>query len=261
MLMDWTTIAVNSFQGFFLIFVRIISMLASVPFFGFHQIPNTAKIGFAYFLALLLLPLIKIPVMPEEILSYGFLVAQQVLIGILFGFVSFVFFSAIQLASQFMDLQMGFGLANVIDPVSNIQQALIGQIQFLMTILFFITMNGHHLLLVALQKSFQIIPLDGMAFSVNKLMPFIITLFSSLFETALKLCLPVLSAIFLADVALGFLARMMPQMNILVMGFPVKIFVGLVGVSLSFTIYFHMFPVMFQKSYEDIMKLLYLLKP
>ena len=258
--MDWTTIAVNSFQGFFLIFVRIISMLSSIPFFGFKQIPNTAKVGFAYFLALLLVPLIKIPVMPEELLPYGFLVAQQVLIGVLFGFVSFVFFSAIQLASQFMDLQMGFGLANVIDPISNIQQSLIGQIQFLMAILFFITMNGHHLLLIALQKSFQIIPLNGMAFSAN-LMPFIITLFSSLFEISLKLCLPVLSAIFLADVALGFLARMMPQMNILVMGFPVKIFVGFVGIIISFTVYFHMFPVMFQKGYEDIIKLLYLLKP
>lgn len=257
---DWTSLAVNSFQGFFLIVVRIMAILAFVPFFGFKQIPNTAKLGFTYFLALLLMPLINIPKLPIDIYQYAFLVAQQIFIGVLFGFVSFIFFTAIQTAGQIMDIQMGFGMANILDPITGLQQTIIGQVQFLIAILFFLAINGHHLLLIALQKSFQIIPLDGMSFGSN-VMPFIIKLFSEMFEVALKLALPVMAAIFLADVSMGFMARLMPQMNILVMGFPIKIFIGLAGIVISLNFYFYIYPELFKRTYVNIVNLLNLLKP
>lgn len=258
--MDWTHVAVNTFQGFFLIIVRIMTILSFVPFFGFRQIPKVAKLGFAYFIALLLVPLIKIPLFPPEPLSYAYLVAQQVLIGIVFGFVSFLFFSAIQVASQIMDIQMGFGLANIIDPISNTQQSIVGQFQFLVAVLFFIAINGHHQLLLAIHKSFQLIPLNGMTFG-PKMTPFLVKIVSDMFGIAVQLGLPVFAAVFITDVALGFLARLMPQMNILVLGFPLKIFVGIVAIIVSLGFYLYIYPDVFQRGFANVSNLLELLKP
>lgn len=257
---DWTHTAVNHFQGFFLILVRVLAILSFVPFFGFRQIPRSARMGFALLLALLLLPLIPVPTFPADPFSYWYLVAEQVLIGVMIGFVSFIFFSAIQLAGQVIDIQIGFGLANILDPISNAQQTIIGQLQFLMAVLLFITLNGHHLILLAIHKSFHLIPLGGMRFHAD-LTPFMITLLSGMFDVALRLALPIMGAIFLTDVALGFLARLMPQMNILLLGFPLKILVGLTALFISFSFLMSLYPIQFKESYAQMLAIMKLLSP
>jgi flagellar biosynthetic protein FliR len=155
------------------------------------------------------------------------------------GVIAYIIMAAIQIAGGFIDFQMGFAIANVIDPQTGAQSPLMGQLFNSLAILLLLALNGHHLLLDGIFYSYQFIPVDQLwpAFGDERLVEFVIKTFAASFAIAFQMSIPIVATLFLVDLALGITARTVPQLNIFVVGFPIKI-------GVSFIILFIMMGVM-----------------
>lgn len=242
----------NRFDLYLLIFVRVSGLFISVPIFSSKNLPRTVKVGLSAFIALIIFPIL--PVKPDPIdslLLLMFGIIGELIIGFVFGFASSLIFAAIQTAGQLIDTQMGFAMVNVFDPQSGTQVPLIGNFKYLIALLIFLTVNGHHYFLYGLINSFYKLPL--LSFSYNQaITSYIIQLFASSFVVAIQIALPVFGALFLTEVAMGIVARTVPQMNVFIVGLPVKIALGLTVLSLSIPLYVYLLKHVFQTMYNDI---------
>lgn len=220
---------IPEFPAFLLVFVRVTSFFLMMPLFSYKTIPTTLKIGLSFFLAWIMFYTIEVPVL-EINLEYYLLIMKEALVGLTIGFMAYVTLSAIQIAGGFIDFQMGFAMANVIDPQTGAQSPLMGQYLYVISLLFMLSVNGHHLLLDGIYYSYQFIPMDQawIPFGNESMIQYVIKSFSSMFAIALQMSLPIVGSIFLVDVALGFMARTVPQLNVFVVGLPLKIVVGFV---------------------------------
>ncbi|MDR3592771.1 MAG: flagellar biosynthetic protein FliR [Negativicutes bacterium] len=247
----------NQTNFFLLIFARVSGIFTAAPFYNNSNVPPYCKAGAALLISYILLPLTynpRIPI-PETFWPYIALVAGEFLFGLIFGFVSYLIFQAVQMAGNLLDLQIGFGVVNVFDPQFGQQVPLLGNFQFILAMIVFMATNGHHILLAALFASFKVIPVTGLVFHAS-LADFIVNLFVDIFIIAFKLTLPVLVALVLTDVALAILARTMPQMNIFIVGVPAKIAVGLFTLAVALPFYIAFLEVGFNEMYQSVYRLL-----
>lgn len=227
--MDMETL-LQSFPVFLLIFCRISAFFVVVPVFSSRSMPTTFKIGLSFFIALVVFSSRGTGITVPQDLSYILLIAREVLIGLLLGFIAYLMFMAIQTAGSFIDIQIGFGIANVIDPMTGASAPIIGNFKYMIALLMFLSMNGHHYLLDAIVYSYNWIPIDNVLFLKmidGSLSEFLIRTFAQSFILAFQMSAPLVTALFLTDVGLAFLARTAPQYNVFVIGVPLKIIVGL----------------------------------
>jgi flagellar biosynthesis protein FliR len=215
---------IETFPTFLLVFVRVTSFFLVLPLFSYRTIPATFKVGSGFFLALIIFISME-PMVFEINGTYYLLIIKEALVGILIGFIAYVMLSAIQTAGGFIDFQMGFGMVNVMDPQTGAQSPIMGQYLYIISLLFLLSVNGHHLMLDGIYYSYRFIPLDQVWLPLGNenVIQFVITSFNAMFMIALQLSLPVVASLFLVDVALGIAARTFPQLNIFVVGIPMKI--------------------------------------
>lgn len=219
----------------FLIFVRVLSILMTAPIFSHRSIPTIAKIGLAALIAILLLPLqtSNSETIPTSLMPFLLIIGQEVLVGVLIGFVSNLIFMAVDIAAKMMGLQVGFQAANLFDPMSNIPTSALEQLYILLVMILFLTINGHHLLITALTHTFITIPLG--TFVLNNLtIEHLMALTNNTFVIGVRLALPVVGTLLLADVGLGLVARAVPQVQVFFLGLPLKL--GLGFMVLAFTL-------------------------
>jgi len=254
------SIFLNQVFIFLLVLVRITSFFVIVPIFSYRTVPNVFKIGLAFFLAIP--AYFTVDPVPVYGLSEFFLFAiKEALVGLALGLVAYILFSAIQVAGGFIDFQMGFAMANVIDPQTGVQVPIMGQYLYMFSFLFLLATDGHHLLLDGIFYSYQFIPLDqlSLAFGDTNTIELVAKVFLAMFLIAFQISVPVVGSLFLIDMALGILARTVPQLNIFVVGFPVKILAGftLLMVVIGSMIYSvrNLFELMLY-AMRDLMKLL-----
>ena len=255
--MDFFTLMQNQVGFFLLIFVRISGIFMMMPIFSSRNIAGHVKIGFALIITYILFPLVfsKTAVIPDHFLPFLFIVAGELIVGLILGFVSSLLFYAIQMAGQLLDMQIGFGIINMIDPMSGQQAPLIGNFKYILALITFLATNGHHILLSALFASFKLIPVTGVIVNVA-ISEFIVDLIGGMFILALRISLPVIVALLLTDMALGILARTMPQMNIFVVGVPGKIIIGIFVLSIALPFYIYFLEMAFDGMYKNIFSLL-----
>ncbi|SJZ64483.1 flagellar biosynthetic protein FliR [Selenihalanaerobacter shriftii] len=236
-----------------LIMVRITGLFMLVPFYGSRVIPKRIRIGLALLLTVVLRNVVSNNnlELPANILYLSFDILTEVSIGLILGFIVLLLFTSIQLAGQFMDMRMGFALANVMDPQNGNPSALTGQFKNILATLLFLVINGHHYLLRALHKSFKIIPLTKLRFS-EVLLEEMLKIIGELFPVAFKIALPVMAVLFLTDIAFGLVARAVPQINIFVVGLPTKILVGMLLLSVSIPIYISLMKGLFKDVFMDL---------
>lgn len=211
----------------FLIFIRILSILMIAPIFSHRSIPTIAKIGLAGLLAALLLPLPKndSEIISTSLMPFLLIIAQEVLVGVLIGFTSNLIFMAIDVAAKMMGLQIGFQAANLFDPMSNVPTSALEQFYILLAMTLFLIINGHHWLIMALTQTFVTIPLG--TFTLTGLtLEHLISLTNNTFIIGVRLALPVVGTLLLADLGLGLVARAVPQVQVFFLGLPVKLGVG-----------------------------------
>lgn len=242
---------------FLLIFARVTGLFLIAPFYGSLNIPPQVKIGLGGLISLILLNLVNVPPegLPHQMVPYLLGVASEMLVGFIIGFISYLVFAAIQLAGQGLDMQMGFGIVNVIDPQFGMPVPLLGNFKYVLATLIFLVTNAHYLLLNALFKSYQSIPLTGFAYT-GSVAQGLLQMFNGMFITAIKMSLPVMAVLFVTEVVMGLLARTVPQMNIFMLGIPVKIVVGIIALVVILPFYIMFLGYVFDNSYSDILKFL-----
>ena len=217
---------------FTFLFLRIGAILIMIPIMGERSVPVRVKGGLAILISLLLLPTvrIKLPALHSESEAEIFLLAiamcSEVLIGIVIGFAAKIIFSGIQFAGQMIGIQIGFSIVNVIDPISSAQVSVISEFQYLVALLIYLAVDAHHMFIVAIADSYQFVAPFAYHFS-GSLMQHILVISKELFVTAIKICAPVMAVLFFTNVALGVVARTVPQINIFIVCFPLQIAVGL----------------------------------
>jgi flagellar biosynthesis protein FliR len=244
----------QSQTGFFLlVFARISAICTSAPLFSSRNIPVYTKIGISMCLTYMIVPLL-LPLnltLPEQLLSYVFSVSKEFLLGLIMGFIVSLIFSAVQMTGSLLDIQIGFGIINILDPQSGQQIPLIGNFKYILAIFLFLMINGHHLLLQALLASFKLIPPIHVVYTPH-IAQLLVDIMANMFVIALKISMPVLVALILTDVALGILTRTMPQLNIFVVGMPVKIFVGIFILVLALPFYIRFIEGGFNETFRYI---------
>jgi flagellar biosynthetic protein FliR len=219
---------------FLLAFSRVAGILGSGPFFGGRAVPTTFKIGSALFVTLLVLPsLAHTQVsLPPSLLLLLLSVLREVAIGVAVGLLAQLVFVAVQLAGELLGIQMGFSMMNLVDPNTGTSVPVISEIYGLFAALLFFVLDAHHLFVRGIFASFELAPL-GSAVIHPAVAASLAAAVGKVFVMAVELAGPVLAALFLADVALGLVARTIPQMNVFTVGFPLKIALGLVALGMT----------------------------
>lgn len=210
---------------------RILALIASAPVIGNPSFPGNIKIGLGVLITILVAPLVTAPSGVEPNSATGLLIlAQQVLIGLAMGFAMQVVFWAAEIAGELIGLQMGLGFATLYDPSVPGFIPVIGQFMGIVLSLAFLAIDGHLLLASTLVESFQVLPLAPLSAAGG--LRSLVEWGGSIFSFGLALALPLLAALLVTNLALAVLTRAAPQLNIFVIGFPLTILIGLVGLAL-----------------------------
>lgn len=212
-----------------LIIVRVSSFFVILPLFSHRTIPASHRIGFAVLISWMMY--YTMDVEPFELNSeFLLLIVKEVIIGLFIGLLAYIIMTAIQIAGSFVDFQMGFAIANIIDPQTGAQSPLLGQFFNTLSLLLLLALNGHHLLLDGIFYSYQFVPMESVwpPFGNKEFPEFIMRTFTAVFAIAFQMSIPIVATLFLVDIALGITARTVPQLNIFVVGFPIKIGVSFI---------------------------------
>jgi flagellar biosynthesis protein FliR len=246
-------------QLFLLVFVRILALIQIAPLLSSAAIPQIAKIALAFFTAFLVFPGVQQSgyLIPNSGLGYGMLVVGEAMVGIILGFFLVLIFAAFQVAGQFFSLQMGLGASQVFDPLAQIQIPLMGQFLNLMAMFVFLTVGGlRKIFLFGVHRSFDAFKAVDLLTVQSGLVRTILKMLTGLFEQALIISLPILGTLLLIYITIGLLAKAAPQMNLLMMGFPIAIGVALIILMVSLPFMVEMFVKIFEFSFDRIQFLL-----
>ncbi|AEX85155.1 hypothetical protein XO10_03635 [Marinitoga sp. 1135] len=222
--MDVVTFLETRFWVWAIIFFRIAGMTISAPVIGSRTIPAKLKVFSALFLSWITLPLVNETITDLPVFYLITILLINMLLGILIGLISYIPIAALQFAGQFFAFQMGFAMAGIFDPISGEESPIIGQLSFLIGIFAFLSFKMHIVLFQTIINSFSNIPL---VFSINThFFPEIISMFGKVFEIGLQLSIPMSAFMLFVNLSLGIVSRMIPQVNVFIVGIPLNIIVG-----------------------------------
>jgi flagellar biosynthetic protein FliR len=257
-----SSLLLQALPGFLLVFCRITAFFVTAPLISMRSVPAPFRIGIAFFMTLFTFMSIEVQFMEIDA-AYILMVLREVLIGVLLGFVAFMFFTVIQISGSFVDMQMGFGVANVIDPMTGMQSPLVGNFKYFLALLIFLSLDGHHYLLTAIMNSYEWVPLDNMFFAriyEGSISSFLLRTLSTMFVLAFQLTAPMIVAIFLVDLGLGMLARTAPQFNVFILGLPLKNMVGFLILLVMIPGLLYLFQQLFSRMFEAVGEILMIIQ-
>ena len=244
---------VEIFRLFFLVMLRFIGLIVAAPVIGSGNFPMRGKVALAFFAAMLVTPVMPVleTAIPEATWGYVAWGAGEFLIGIMMGFVMTLVFATIQLGGQLMDMQTGFGMMNVFNPAMETQFPIYGFFLFILAVLYLLLVNGHHLMLRAVLLSFEHVPLGG--FVARPALFYEVTRWgSAMFSDGLMIASPVVCAMLLAYITMGLLGRVVPQIHLFVVGFPITITTGLLLTALILSVYIDLLDKMFLDMFKHV---------
>ena len=238
---------------FFLVAMRFSGLVVSAPILGSANFPAMGKIGLIGLSAILITPtldVLPIPI-PQDTVGFVMTAAGEVLIGLAMGLVMQFLFAAIQLAGQIMDMQSGFGLMNVFNPALETQFPIFGFFYFILAVLFMLVTGLHHLMITALAMSFEHVPIGGIYPDPNVLWT-VAAWGSAIFYDSVMIGAPVIAAMMLAYVTMGLLSRVVPQIHLFVVGFPLTIATGLFVVALTIDFFLAFLDGRFETMFRNV---------
>ncbi|MDR7235726.1 flagellar biosynthetic protein FliR [Neobacillus drentensis] len=221
------TIDASSLLNFLLVFVRITSFMITVPVFSGRQIPNTYKIGFSVVLSGLCVGVMNEPIQSFSMGSMVLLIFKEFMVGLVIGMVANILFYAVQFAGALLDLQIGFSMASLFDPTFGTNSQLTGRFKNIIAVLVLLATNAHHLLIQGILASFDWISVQAFvpAWMDGQLSTFLLECVQQMFLIGFMMAAPLIGTLFIVDVALGIIARTVPQMNVFAIFPPVKILI------------------------------------
>ncbi|MGX7014689.1 flagellar biosynthetic protein FliR [Vagococcus silagei] len=209
--------------NFLLIFSRITAFITLVPGLSYKHSPVISKVVVSVGLTIVSLEVMTQGVpLPDSSLLIYFGLMREVLLGLAMGFIVQMLFLSIEMAGQFVDFQVGFSMGTVFDPALGIQASNYGRLFHWISLALFFALDFHHLIIGQLLDSFIAIPI-GQAQLSNSTIEGIIKLFGESMKLALILALPLMIVALTVDVILGIISRSVSQINVLMLGLPLKI--------------------------------------
>lgn len=207
-----------------LIFCRILFAIQVMPITLETKLPAIFKAGLSMFLAIMIYNIvpIQLDVSNLSIIGYFIWVMKECIVGLILGFAVSLFFQIYHFVGQMISMQGGLSMSNLFDPASGMQTPLIGRFYYLAYATLFVASGGFHWFIRGLVESFEKIPLTRAVFSEDLVFT-MIQAGSIFFELSFKLASPIIGVIFIVDCGLGILARTVPQMNMFVIGIPLKV--------------------------------------
>jgi len=219
---------------FLLVFFRITGVMMLAPVFGSAIAPAAVRIFLSLVLAMLFLPLVR---EPEGVVLEGttlvLAVVWELAVGLLIGFAAAMLFAGVQFGGHLIDQELGILQANLLDPMLNEQISIVGQFKVLLATLVYLLINGHHLLIGAVSDSFRSVPMMGIRFSKGAALHLSDTLMRDLFRMGIEIAAPALVTLFLVTIAMAFMARTAPEMNIFALSFTLRIAVGFLVIAVG----------------------------
>ena len=231
-------------------FFRVLAVFTAAPVFSARAFPVRTRIALALLVALCAQA--SLSAQPQVSFSGPLglqTLVQQVGIGLAIGFAVRLVFASVELAGELIGLQMGLNFATFFDPTSNTQTSAVSMFFGHMTVLLFIVMNGHLLVLMAVIRSFDAFPVGGGLLEMLAK----VRLYeqgADLFSSALWIALPMIAVLLLVNLTLGIISRVAPQMNIYAIGFPVTLGVGLIGIGVTLPMLDHPFMALFSRTID-----------
>ena len=214
----------------FLPFVRIFALIMVAPITGEKEVPSRIKIG----LAILIVIVLPLPQLDNNLTIYSlmgiWIIAQQIMIGIIIGFTIQLTFMAVRFSGELIGMQMGLGIATFYDPIGGPSTSVLSRLINIIALLIFLSLDGHLWLLYGLANSFNIIPIGLSPLRQNGYLE-LIEISGLLFTNGIMLALPLMTLLLIINLSLGLLNRITPQLSIFVVGYPLTLFCGLIMLS------------------------------
>ncbi len=254
------TIPFDMFQDiwniFLLVLVRITGMFFLSPIFGRRNIPNYFKIGFCFVFSVVTANSVQVPTLAyASLTAYAILIAKELLVGLSLGFISYLLFSSIYIAGQLIDMRIGFGMVSVFDPLTNVQIPITADFYVIIATVMMLITDAHHLLIQAIVDSYSILPIGEVVFD-GPVISQIFKLFTGIFELGFKIAAPITVSILITDISLGIISKSMPQLNVFMLGMPIKIILGLSIIFITIGAFKGIVNVIIQGTYEEMYKFL-----
>lgn len=231
-----------------LVFSRMSAMTATMPVFSFGSVPVQLRIMIAFMLTIIIAPLLakETTLVYTSLAVLTFDVIREVFIGLIIGFGTRLIFEAVAMAGSMVGMQMGMAIVNALDPTSAEQQPIVSNFWALLALVFFLATNSHYFLIDVLFQNFQLIHIAGSKMTAA-LGQTLVSGGSMVFDLALKFAAPIMVFMIIVDVAIGFMARVMPQLNIFFVTLPLKIGLGIILLIISLKIFQGLFSFLFNE--------------
>ncbi|MCX8111567.1 MAG: flagellar biosynthetic protein FliR [Syntrophorhabdaceae bacterium] len=243
-------------QRFVLIFFRILSILWLLPIFATRAISMPYKAGLSLILSYIIFefggPRMDVP---YNTIYLAVLILKEIFIGLTISFFVRALFMMVFAAAEMASLQVGFSFARFMDPITMSQVSVLEQFKNLLTILVFFAIDAHHTLIRSIFVSFKEIPLGGVALN-NNLLSYIIQMTGRIFSVGLKISAPLTVTLFIVELALGLLSRLIPQINVFIEGLPVKVLIAMLVLSFSLSITVTAITALFNGMEPEILKIM-----
>lgn len=237
--MEGLGLDIHTIYAYLLLLVRVACILLLAPVLGGRSLPWMVRIHLVLVVSLVLLPGVDV----SEAAPFSGLmamtgdVARELMVGMTLGSLSMLLFASVEMAGTLVGYQMGFAIVNVLDPQSETQVAVLAQFKYLLAAALFLALDGHHLVVEALQRSLELVPLGG-AHASRTLALALSQKAGAMFVTGLQLGAPAVISLLAVTVALGLVARAVPQMNVFIVGMPLQIVVGLGTVAVALPVFY-----------------------
>ena len=241
---------------FLLTAFRVAGLFAIAPILGHRLVPVKVRIPLTLLLTYFLFSYTSsTPIqVGDSLWPLAGLALRELGFGLLLGFLFQILFIGVQFGGGVIGYQIGFALVNVVDPSTSTNISIISQVKLLIATLVFLVINGHHVMLQALFESFKLVPLGQVSFNTVAA-DGIVKFAGETFVIGIKLAAPVVVTLFVTDLCLGILARTMPQMNVFIVGFPLKIGVGLFILATTLPLFGYVFTKLFDSTTVEVMQI------
>lgn len=242
-----------------LVFLRVGALLAVFPLFSMSNVPVQIRVALGALLALLIVA--AVPALSQQPASFAamvFLMGKEVAVGLLLGFVSRLIFYTLEIAGNIIATELGLNSGAMLNPFSNVRSEVPGIILFYLGALIFLTLNMHHWLLVAIQRSYLLVPIGGARLQ-PALFQDILGRTSQLFVLGLLMAAPVMAVSFLVNLVFSVIGRAVPQMNVFVESFSFRALAGLAVFGLTLNLIAQHAVNYLRRLPEDLLKVAQLL--
>lgn len=221
----------ENIESFFLVFVRTLTIIIFLPVIGYQGINMKVKVLFALLFSVLIFPSATPISFLEQggFLQFAACALNEILTGIIIGFVPQFLFAGFQFGGEFMGMQMGLTMIQMMDPTTEANISVMARLLYIFIMVIFLFIGGHLFFIEAIGLSLEVIPLGHFAYTgVTGILKIVTEQTATIFVIGIKAGAPVIVSLFVIEVGMGFIARTVPQMNIFLVGVPLKIGIGLI---------------------------------